>query len=115
MMPRIYKYTLEQTTAPQKLTPMSESDFILKPISVGLDPQGDICVWCFVATGQDRVPLEDENYCIYVELCLTGGEVALCTDFLGTVQQHEFILHAFWSAEVLEEPLASDALKSNNI
>ena len=92
----ICKYPLRLRPFPQEVKSYSPlNEHILGPLSVGLDDEGGLSVWCLVERGE-RHPQGEH---LYIQLTPTNGVVPgqECT-FLGSVVIENLEMHAFWWA-----------------
>lgn len=107
----IYKYALRREYGEQKV----EMPYISVPISFGLDPQGELCVWCLVDTSQPKThggATDNPTLVHRFFVGLTGHEgPSLPLDvfrrqgtFLGTVIDGRYVLHGFYLG--FEQPKA---------
>ncbi len=101
-MNKIFKYQLESED-----TQTLDIKGLVKPLSVGLDSRGELCVWCLVDSMKER-SFKLEVYSVLTEADMPEG---LSTDrgyfsyFLGTVMRgqvmNQFEVHVF----ALKEPI----------
>lgn len=100
-MNTIWKFPLART---DKQTVHLPAEFAI--LSVGLDPQDQICLWAAVTAG----PLE-----YFVEILIVGTGNKLPSDagdFLGTVNDGPFMWHVFTGPE-MPRKLPADSVRGN--
>jgi hypothetical protein len=87
-MKTIYKYELIGG-----ITTWIEGPAPLRPMSVGLDPEDKLCVWCAV---DDKSPVITRP----IQAVGTGQEFPMRSKFLGSVTHAMFEWHIFDGSEI---------------